>query len=354
MKKFLAITMSLVLSVALLSSCSGSGNGSGGASSTPSGSASTSGESAYQEMTLKLACDGMAETAIDMYTAVRFAECVSEMTDGAITIEIFGSNQLSGGNQQKAIEMLTQGTTELAVYSNSIAGGVLDERILAASIPFAFSSYDEVVEIYNTTGGAFVNEALAPHNVTYLGMVHNGFRNISNNKNPIATPDDMKNLKIRVMSSEMYLDIFRTLGADPIAMSISELYTALQQGTVDGQDNGFTQAYGHKTYEVQNYYTRINYCYDSFMIFGNSDKLAALPQNVQDVLQAAATEACEKTRTWFVESEEEYVQLFQDSGVEVLELTEAQKEPFKQLLAPVIEKYKAQYGAEACAAFGIA
>ena len=310
-------------------------------------------DGAFKKASLRLSCDGMSDTSVDMHLAKRFAELVSEKTGGAVTIDIFGSNQLSSGSQQRAIEMLTMGTTEFGIYSNAITGGVLHEPLLAASIPFAFRDYQHIIDVYTATAGAYVNKSLKPSGLTYMGTIYNGFRNFSNSKRPIITPDDMKGLKFRVMQSEMYLDIFRALGADPVGMSVSEVFTSLQQGTIDGQDNGLTRSNDTRMFEVQKYYSVVNYSYDSFMLLANSKKLSALPQNLQDVLQQSADQACAETRKLFLEKENQYIQVFKDRGVAVAELTEEQKQLFRDALQPVIKKYIEKYGVEACTAFGI-
>ena len=316
-------------------------------------SESCAADGTFKKTSLRLSCDGMSDTSIDMHLAKRFAALVLEKTGGAVTIDIFGSNQLSSGSQQRAIEMLTGGTTEFGIYSNAITGSVLHEPLLAASIPFAFRDYQHIIDVYNATAGEYVNKSLNPSGLTYMGTIYNGFRNFSNSKRPIITPEDMKGLKIRVMQSEMYLDIFRTLGADPVGMSVSEVFTALQQGTIDGQDNGLTRSNDTRMFEVQKYYTVVNYSYDSFMLLANTKKLSALPQNLQDVLQQSADQACEETRKLFLEKESQYVQIFKDRGVAVVELTEEQKQLFRDVLQPVVKKYIEKYGLEACTAFGI-
>jgi C4-dicarboxylate transporter DctM subunit len=250
--------------------------------------------------------------------------------------------------------MLSQGTADIGVYSNSTTGGVLDERILAVSIPFAFPSYEKAAAAYDAAGGAFVDKVLSEKGLSYLGSIHNGLRQFSNNKRPIVTPADMKNLKIRVMGSELYLTTFRTLGADPIAMSWSEVYTALQQGTIDGQDNGFMTSASTKMYEVQKYFTHINYNYDSFLVMANKANFAKLPDKTKDMLQKIITESCKEIRQQVVDNEDKLIKQFKEEyGVEITELTDTQVQAFKDILKPVIDNYKAKYGEEACKAFGV-
>lgn len=345
-RKWLAVTLlaSLVVSLA--------GCGAKEETSAQQGTSVESGDT-YEKASLRLTNNG-TDQAIDTKFANLIAQRVKEKTNGAVEIKVFSNDQLSGGNQSKGIEMLTQGTSDIAVYSNSITGSVLDERLLASSIPFTFKDYAEATAAYTGEGGKFVESALADKGLIYLGAAHNGLRQFSNSKRDIKSPEDMKNLKMRVMGSEIYLDIFSALGADPVAMSWSEVYTALQQGTIDGQDNGFITSSSTKMYEVQKHFTRINYTYDAFLVMAHSEKFAALPEKTQKMLQETITECAAEINAEVEAQEEEMIKEFSEKhGVTVTELTEEELQVFKTTLQPVIDKYKAQYGAEACAAFGI-
>ena len=357
MKKGLAILLGLMM--VGLTACSGTPsdkNTSAAVNNTTSDTAASDSKTAdgdFESLTLRLACDGVSDEAVDVHFAKTFADKVSEMTNGAVKVEVYMAAQLSGGNSQRGVEMLTQGTTELAVYSNATIAPVLDESLFALAIPFIYDDYQAVKDMYAATGNDYVSSVLSNHDIKYLGYSHNGFRHFSNNKHSITKPEDMKNLKIRVMNGELYLDIFNALGADPIVMSWSEVYTALQQGTIDGQDNGWMTANSAKLYEVQPYYTIANYTYDSYYLMANQTAFGKLPENVQEVVVEAAKAASEANCQWVEDSEADIITAFKNSGVTINELTDEDKAAFRDLLQKVVDKYSQKYGEEACTAFGV-
>ena len=189
------------------------------------------------------------DTQIDSKVANKFADLVSEASNGNVTISVYPNDQLASGNATKGIEMLAVGAVDLAAYATSVMA-VLDEQIGIATIPYTFSNYTEAKQIIDTSGGKYYEKLLADKGITYLGSFHNGFRQISNNKHEVRTPEDVQGLKIRVPGGEVYMDFFNTLGADPIAMSWSEVFTAIQQGTIDGQENGVSITKSAKMNEV--------------------------------------------------------------------------------------------------------
>ena len=128
---------------------------------------------------------------------------------------------------------------------------VIDEQLSVATIPWIFDDYQHAREIIDNTGGEYYAERLEAKGITYLGSFNNGFRQITNSKREVRTPEEDKRLKIRVPGSEVYMKFFKTLGADPVAMSWSEVFTAIQQGTIDGQENGICITESAKMDEIQ-------------------------------------------------------------------------------------------------------
>ncbi len=133
-------------------------------------------------------------------------------------------------------------------------------------------------------------ERLEAKGITYLGSFHNGFRQITNSKREVRTPEDVKRLKIRVPGSEVYMKFFKTLGADPVAMSWSEVFTAIQQGTIDGQENGICITDSAKMDEVQDYLTMWNYSYENDLFVANTEIWESLERKNQG--------HCSRRRPW--------------------------------------------------------
>lgn len=194
---------------------------------------------------------------------------------------------------------------------------------------------------------------LANKGITYLGSFHNGFRQLTNSKHAVTTPEDMKGLKIRVPGSAVYMGVFKALGASPTAMSWSEVFTAIQQGTIDGQENGCSVTKSAKMDEIQDYMTIWNYSYENDLFVANTKVWENLEDNTKELLQQCATESCEWGRDRLEAEEDSLIQGFIDEGMQVDILTEEQLQAFKDAVAELTAELKADYGEDACAAFGI-
>ncbi len=290
------------------------------------------------------------DTQIDSKVANKFADLVSEASNGNVTISVYPNDQLASGNATKGIEMLAVGAVDLAAYATSVMA-VLDEKIGIATIPYTFSNYTEAKQVIDTSGGKYYEKLLADKGITYLGSFHNGFRQISNNKHEVRTPEDVKGLKIRVPGGEVYMDFFNTLGADPIAMSWSEVFTAVQQGTIDGQENGVSITKSAKMNEVQKYITIWNYSYENDLFVANSKIWNTLEPKTQQLLREKAKEACNWGRQQVENEEDGIIAEFEEDAIIVTKLTPEELNTFKNAVEPVREKFINKYGKENYNAF---
>ena len=221
------------------------------------------------------------------------------------------------------------------------------------SLPWTFESYEEAEECLNTTGGEFITEALRAKDLETLGFIHNGFRQLTNSKHEVITPEDIQNLKLRVPGGDVFMEFFKALGADPVSMSFSELFTALQQGTVDGQENGFDLITTNKFYEVQDYITNWNYSYGAFALTFSSKTWNDLNEDTQELFRETAQEVCRIGCENVVNNEETQKQEIIDYGCELVELSDEEIQVFKDELDEYYAKMTAEYGEEACEAFGV-
>ena len=245
--------LALTLSLVLLCGCGASGAEGGGK---------------YQNIHLVMAVNG-TDTQIDSRVARYFAELVADRSGGSVTVDVFPNDQLAGGNATKGIEMIAMGSVDLAAYATCTLA-VIDSQLPVATIPWSFDSYTQAREVIDATGGNYYAERLAAKGITYIGSFHNGFRQLTNSKTVVDDPADLKNLKIRVPGSEVYMGFFRALGADPTSMSWSEVFTAIQQGTIDGQENGASVTSTAKMDEIQKYMTIWNYSYENDLFIANT------------------------------------------------------------------------------------
>ncbi|BEU88303.1 hypothetical protein TAMA11512_17670 [Selenomonas sp. TAMA-11512] len=204
-----------------------------------------------------------------------------------------------------------------------------------------------------TRRAAHYEKILATQGLTYLGSVHNGFRQITNSKHAVKTPEDVAGLKIRVPGSELYMKFWRAFDADPVAMSWGEAFTAIQQGTIDGQENGFSVTASAKVNEIQKYMTVWNYTYESYLFVFNTKIWESLNPKTQELIRRKAKESCEWGRDMVEANEVKLAESFRAGGMEVTTLSPEELAPFKAKVQPVIDEFKFKYGKDAAAAFGI-
>ena len=280
MKKVLAMVLALAMVFALCA-C-GNGGNNGGDSAT------------YDKITLTMAVNG-TDTQVDSRVANHFKELVEEATDGAVQIEVYPNDQLAGGNASKGVEMVVNGSTDIAAYA-TVSLSVLDPKLGIALVPWTFSSYEQARQVIDDTGLAYYDSILQDYGLTAVGSFHNGFRQLSNNVRPVTAPEDLKGLKIRVPGGEIYMDFFRLLGADPTNMNWSETYTALQQKTVEGQENPLPAIDAASVQEVQPYCSMWNAIYDCLFFCINGDIYDSMTPEQQEVIDECGRLATEYER----------------------------------------------------------
>lgn len=347
MKKGFALVLLLAMVMTMLVGC--------GSSSSSSGSSSTGANNSggYEKLKLKMSTSG-TDKGIDAIAGRYFAEKVKEASGGNIEVAVYSNAQLSGGNQAKGIELLSQGGSfELACFSGANLSNI-DERFLTHQIPFTFANYAEATEKMLGTGGAFYAKLLDAKGVVYLSGMHNGLRQLTNSKREIKTPADIKGLKIRIPNGEVGMKTFQAFGADPVAMNWSEVFTALQQGTVDGQENGYQTTYSANLHEVQKYLTEWNWQYDGWFFLANKKNWESFSEPTRKLLMEKAAEAAKYGRETLENEEKEIKQKFANEyGVTITELSPEELKAFVEVTKPVRDYFIQKYGEEACTAWGV-
>ncbi|WP_205439396.1 DctP family TRAP transporter solute-binding subunit [Halobacillus ihumii] len=282
--------------------------------------------------------------------AQRFAEDVKEKSDGRITISVYPNEQLSGGDSGTAVAQVSNGTQDLS-YNSTIIYSIMDQRLGVLSAPFLFPDLDTAYSLLDGKGGEMINDIIRENGIEPLGFAQNGFRQVTNNVHPIKTPDDLEGLKIRVPGINMYTDLWREFGADPTTMTFSEVFTALQQGTIDGQENPVDVIHSSQLNEVQKYMTIWDYSFDPLILGMNKELFDSMSEEDQKILKESAADA----NAWQIEQaqklEAEQLKELEASGMEIYELSKEEKEAFKKIAQPIYDKYKEVWGEELLKAF---
>jgi C4-dicarboxylate transporter DctM subunit len=271
-----------------------------------------------------------------------FAEQVEEESDGRMTVNIFPNEQLSGGDTVAGLEQLMNGEKELSFNSTIIYAGI-DPQFGAVNAPFLYSDLEQARGVLEETGIEAYREISAEKNVQLLAMGESGFRQLTNSVRPIHTPEDLRGVKFRIPGIGLFDDIYQQLGANPTTMAFSEVFTALQQGTIEGQENPIDIIYTSGLEEVQDHLTVWNYVYDPLILGMNKDVYDALSPEDQAIVEEAAVAAAELQIQ--NNREREAGQLEELKGtMEVVELTTEESDAFRDAMNPVYDDYQDVWG----------
>ena len=222
--------------------------------------------------------------------ADHFAKLVKERSNGEIIIQVYPSSQL--GNQRDLVEGLTFGTVDMTLTGTAVLGNFVPE-VSIFDLPFLFRDVQHAYKALDTVGMELCKKGEARGMIT-LAIWENGIRHMTNNARPIVKPEDMKGLKFRVMEQPVYIEMMKALGASPTPMAMSELYTALQKGVIDGQENPLAHIATKRFYEVQKYISLTGHTYAPELVMISAIAWKKLTPEQQALLRKAA----EDTRDW--------------------------------------------------------
>ena len=272
-------------------------------------------------------------------TAEKFKSIVEEKTGGQIQVNIFPSSQL--GTHPEMIESTKIGTQEMGIFADALlANHAPDFNVLG--LPYNFESYDQVEKLPGSSVAVALETALEEENMVILGWCANGFRLTTSSK-PVYTVDDMKGLKIRIGSADLISRLETALGATPVPMSMSETYTGLQTGTVDGQENPTSNILSSKLYEVQDYLVLTRHQYVAQPLVINKDVFDSLSPEYQQILKDAGKEVAAADVQMVKDSEAKEIKELESLGMTVIE---PELSGFKAKLAPLYAYYDDKYGAD--------
>ena len=280
----------------------------------------------------------VSDTSSWQLGADKFAEVLDKESDGRIKVNVFANEQLSGGDPAAGVEQLINGSKAFSYNSTIIYSGI-DPRYGAINAPFLYADYDEAdAAIENGALDAY-KELANETGVELLGFGESGFRQVTNNKHAISKPSDLSGMKMRVPGSSLFLDIYKTLGADPVTMDFSEVFTSLQNGTIDGQENPFDVIFSNGLPEVQKYMSVWNYVYDPLMLGMNKDLYDSLSDSDKELVQRAADEANKVQKTENRKrGDEQLAEMKKD--MKVTELDADQVDKFRDKMSPIYDKYE--------------
>lgn len=273
----------------------------------------------------------------------QFAEQVEEESDGQIVVQTYTAGQM--GNDQELLESTASGSLEMSVVASMAMSG-FEPSLQIFDLPYLFPNVETAYDVLDGEIGEEVASVLIDKGVRSLEYWENGYRNISNSKHPIESVEDLKGLKIRVPQTPALISWLEKVGAIPTQISYTELYTALQQGAVDGQDNGIFLTHSAKYYETQDYYSLTEHIYSPALLLINEEFFQSLSEEHQEIITTAAAEARDYQRQLDAERESELLEQMEEEGLEVKELPAEEIEKFKDSAQSVYEELEEEINDE--------
>jgi tripartite ATP-independent transporter DctP family solute receptor len=294
--------------------------------------------------------------------ATKFVELVKQRTNGQINIKPYWGSQLLKGAQLKSAQLVANGVIDLAMESTINISPVIKEANIF-SLPFFINNFENLDKLeYGETGKA-IFEAMDAKGLVGLAWAENGFRQVTNSKLAIHTPTDVKGLRLRVVGSPIFIDIFRQLGADPVNMNWGDAVSAFGQGVVDGQENPVGVLVPVKIWTYHKYATFWNYLVDPLVFYWNKKQWNAFPPDIQKILKESAEEAaiyekalCRagldgqksidllKNRFNYTMKVPEPVKFMESKGMTVTFLSDDERNAFIKATKPLYEKWVPKIG----------
>ncbi len=268
-----------------------------------------------------------------------FAKRVKELSNGEIDIKVYPSSQL--GNQRDLVEGLGLGTVDMTLTGTAVMGNFVPEMAVF-DLPFIFRDTDHAYKALDTVGMELAKKG-EPQGMITLAMWENGIRHMTNNKLPIKEPSDMKGLKVRVMEQPVYIEMMKSLGASPTPMAMSELYTALQKGVIDAQENPLGHIATKRFNEVQKYLSLTGHTYAPEPLLISKMAWNKLSPAQQEILKKAAIETRDWERKLCRDLESKYLEQIKKAGTTQIN-DDVNKEAFAKATRPVWDIYAKRFG----------
>ena len=333
--KYLSLLMAFVMT-AMLTACGNPGN----AANSAAGSGTQNGD------TITLVCasadgsGGITDQGMQM-----FEKLLEERSNGRIDVQIYMDSLLGG--EREIIEGVLLGSIQMTPASEGIYS-YYDKQFAVLELPYLFSSYEAYDEACAGDVGDYLKDLFKQYGFTCYGLFSMGYRVLLNHKHKVRTPADMAGMKIRVPEVDSFVDCFKALGSNPTPMSWSEIYTGLQQRTIDGMECSPPAINDSRFQEVGKFVTTTNHSMSTGALVFSTAFLESLPEDLQAVVEEVSAEVQEWLRTAYVDNWSSVMDTWQENGeAEVTYLTDEEYQAFKDLVMPLYDsKLKAIYGAE--------
>jgi TRAP-type transport system periplasmic protein len=301
--------------------------------------AALSGPVAAQKI-LKLGI-GLSEDHPQGQSAKKFAELLAQKTGGKVIAKVYANGSL--GNDISMVSALRGGIQEMVVPDSSTLAGIIKD-FGVINFPLVINSEQEADALLDGPFGQKLLAMLPDKGLVGLGFWENGFRHITNSRRPITKAEDIAGLKLRVIQNPMFVDTFATLGANATPMAFTELYSAMEQKAVDGQENPTATILASKFYEVQKHVVTSRHMYSAWVLLLSKKAWDGLTPEEQKAVQEAGRESTMYERKTIRDFSVNALSELKKQGMQVTELSAAEQTKMREKLVPVITKYSKEFG----------
>jgi tripartite ATP-independent transporter DctP family solute receptor len=273
--------------------------------------------------------------------AKKFADLVEQKSGGKIKVRIFPGGQLGGDLQN--VSALQGGTLDLMVLNAGLLVGIVKD-FAVLDLPFLFNTAEEADAVVDGPVGQKLFDKLPEKGLVGLGYFELGFRNVTNSKRPIAKAEDFQGIKLRVLQSPLFIDLFNTLGANTVAMPFPEVYTALEQGVIDGQENPVTVIFDTKFQEVQKYLSLTRHIYNAQSVIMGKKTWDKFSDEEKKIIQSSLDEAETYQRQVSRQKSTQVLEDLKKAGMQVNEVSPQEISRIREKIKPVVDKYTKEVG----------
>lgn len=270
----------------------------------------------------------------------KFADLIKERTNGRIEIRIYPAGQLGKGEREMT-EGLQQGSIDLLVTSTGPQGG-FSPSINILDFPYLFRDYAHVDSVLDGPIGRKLLDDFEKANLKGLAFWENGFRHLTNSKVPVKKVEDAKGLKIRTMENKVHLAAWKAAGLNPTPMAFGEVFTALQQRVIDGQENPVAVIYSSKFWDAgQKYFSFTAHVYSPAILMMSKKVFDSMPKEDQELFLKTALEVGKFQRKLNRDDEERKIKEMEAKGVQII--MDVDRESFRKAMSPIYEEFSSQF-----------
>lgn len=296
-----------------------------------------------QPTTLRVRSAFVAEHTASKAMEIFKAEA-QRLSGGSIEVEVLPGTTGVSGTKEVLDDLRTENVFGLCIAAGHMAR--LIPEIGALGLPYVFHSYNEVARALKGRVGTAIEARLAAKGFMSLGWLMFGSQNLVNSKRPLRTLDDFKGLKLRLFPDETHMAIFRALGSSPLALDLKDLYLALQQGDIDGQENSYSVIYNYKFYEYEKYLSDTARILDLIAFVADSKAFMSLQPEQQKAIREAAAIAVAKQWKMMAEEDADALVKLKEKGVQFDPLPPETRAALRQATAVVVENARKRVGNE--------